>query len=292
MHEHPSTSPATPSPARPPLARLLPAALLLGVAAALGLASVTRAADPSQGLLDAAEETIAGATTEALADVAAPVVDVSVPVLEAAIEVVEPAIAVPIVEELEPAVAALPPVLESGPLAEALGPVVDGVAPIIDATQPLVRTVGPIVESIDGLAPLPGPLVPAPLGPTLPVFEAGASEAPDTGSASSAAVAIPRIPAGDVGAVEVVRVGAPPTIAAAFLPHLLSATYAADERAGPPVAVTGLTDATVLAVGGSSIGTAILLALLLYRPSSRRAWLPDALGPPASRTLTVLVPPG
>jgi hypothetical protein len=284
MHAQPPILPSTASPSRLLPARTVVAALLIGAAAAFGLASVTRAADPVAGMLDAT-----GVTTETVAEALVPVVSATEPVLDAAgpvIATLEPAGALiqPTVGQIEPALDVVPSVAESTPLADALAPVLDAVAPIIDATGPLVRTVEPIVESFDELPPVP-------LGPTLPVLDGGASEITNPASAPSTATRVPPISAGDVAAAGEVRVGAPPSIPATFLPHPGS-PVPAGRPAQSVEAVAAVAEPAVLALAGLSVGTAILLALLIQRPPSWRGWLPDALGPPSSRTPAVFVPPG
>lgn len=269
MHAQPSTLPSAALPARLLPARVILAALLLGAAGALGLASATRAADPVGSVLDAVET-----TPEVAADALAPIVSTTEPLLEAASDIVAPGI-----ETIEPAVDLLAPALELVPVADAVAPVVGAVTPIIQATEPIV----PIVDPIE--------LVPVPLGPTLPILDGRASDAPSTGPDASSAARIASAVPGATDTLRAVRIDRPPRIPEAFVPHPASATNAGDRRAVLPP-VTGTTGVADLAVAGSSIGVAILIALLVVRPSSRRAWLPDALGPPFSRSVTVLVPPG
>jgi hypothetical protein len=175
-------------------------------------------------------------------------------------------------------------VAESTPLADALAPVGDAVAPIIDATGPLVPTVDPIVDSIDELTPVP-------LGPRLPVLDADTPEAPGPASALTTTMRTSPLSAGDVSTASEVGVGAPPSIPATFLPHPES-PVPTGRVAQSAEAVAAAAEPAVPALAGLSVATAILLALLIQRPPSRRAWLPDALGPPSSRTLAVFVPPG
>lgn len=284
MHAQPPILPSTASPSRLLPARTVVAALLIGTAAAFGLASVSRAADPVAGVLDAVD-----ATTETVAEGLVPVASATEPVLDAvgpAIETLEPvgALIQPAVGQIDPALELVQSVAESTPLADALAPVGDAVAPIIDATGPLVPTVDPIVDSIDELTPVP-------LGPRLPVLDADTPEAPGPASAPTTTMRTSPLSAGDVSTASEVGVGAPPSIPATFLPHPES-PVPTGRVAQSAEAVAAAAEPAVPALAGLSVATAILLALLIQRPPSRRAWLPDALGPPSSRTLAVFVPPG
>jgi hypothetical protein len=286
MHAQPSMLPSLTTRS---LTRVLLAALLFGIAAVLGLASGTRAAEPGQGLLDPVQETVAavGDTTETVAEAAAPIVDMTAPVLDATLETADPIVDAlepagagigPIVEQIEPTLDAVPPLLETGPLAEALAPVVDAVRPIIGATAP-------IAETIDGLAPVP--LVPAPLDAAPPVLDASVPDGPE---GSPGSVATPAIGATvRVTSATAVEVVTPPSTSAGFVPHPASLT---DAGGGTPAAMMGMTDAGDLALVGSSLGAAIVLALLIVGPPFWWVPLPNAHAPPLSQTQIVPVPPG
>jgi hypothetical protein len=275
---------------RASVSRSFGAALLIAAAAALGLASVTLAADPAEDLLSTLNGTVSDASEAVapVAETAAPAIGTMTTTLGPALAAVDPLLD-PVFHATGPAIepvrSGLEPILERArPSLDAAAPLIDAVAPVVEAAEPIVTPLDPIVGTVDPTTPAATPSGREGVDPL-----AANAAAPRTGTTGSPVVA------GDVGLIaQAFGTISSPGQSTEFLPHGSSTAVVVGGWARHAVTAiaAGLADAATAAAAGSGIAAAILLAILLAGPPSWRASLHAALARPPTRAVAVLVPPG